>query len=359
MTSEVVKNFINENRERNAVSWSYIKSLKKHSGRNAMILFLSPIFFEFFTVFYAGNLLYITTAVCVYWILILLLIHERFVIDTSFKNLPFDFRHYLSNFPASFSYFKYGFFTMLVTGLILFLVYVRYTWYEGMATLILIVGLIEITLLWNPVLHSIRKGSIELESDAVISRLRLICNRLGLPEVTPRIAKAKELKIANAFCAGILRPIIYITDFLYENVSTDEAIALLIHELVHLKFHDNFKRVILLVSVFTAIQAFILISGLAYAGYIPIFAELVGVFPFAIIIGVFAIMFVIVPPSGTIWKGQELRADRLAARETGADDLSLGILKAHYLNLFPLEFANRADRVHPPVIVRIDKIQNA
>ena len=356
MASEAVKNFITENQERNAVSQSYMKSLKKHSSRNTMILLFSPIFFEFFTVFYSENLMYVPTAVCVYWILLLLLIHERFVIDTSFKNLSFDFRHYLSNFPVSYSYFKYGFFTMLVMGLMFFLTNVRPTWYEVMTLLIIIVGIIEITLLWNPVLHSIRKGSIKLESDAVISRLRPICNRLGLPEITPRIAKAKEYKIANAFCVGFLRPKIYITDYLYENVSTEEATALLFHELVHLRFHDNLKRVIPLISVFTAIQAFILISGLAYAGYIHIFAELVGIFPSAIVIGVLSIFFVITLPSTLIWSRQELRADRLAAGETGIDDLALGILKARYLNLIPLELT---DSVHPPVMVRIDKMQNA
>lgn len=353
MVSEAIKSFILENREKEATSFRYLAALRKFSNLSVLPLFMLPFVFVFLDTFFAYDVVYPILSIISYWALLFFVIQRRFLMERKFREYSFDFRFFMANHPLVPSYYKYGVFTTLIVFVIMILSYFSFAWYSAVALLILFTLAIELIFLWSPYGRLARKTR-PIESQTIISRLNEICQSLGIPEITPRVAETEGMKIANALCYGILKPRIYITDYFLDNVSEEEAVALLSHELSHLANHDGLKRLIPLVTVFGIIQSIALVSGLAFAGLLPIKSQLMYLFPSIIVLSVIGVFLTFVLISALARK-QEFSADMFAGKFSGFDVLPIGILKGQYLNMVPVSYAGGS---HPMVMTRIERMQN-
>ncbi len=353
MQEDPVKAFIASEFKTDPTSRNYMYMVRKLAGRNTAVLFLFPFAFVFIGAIFAHYLLVLAGSAALYTGLIVLLIHSRYKLDKEYRQMSMSFRFFLFNSPISFSFLKYFIFGILVLSSIISLSYLPPTIFTGIIELVAFMGITSFLLLWSPYIRNLIRHSTELDSPGINARLSAMEREAGIHEVRARVIDGKTFGVANAFCVGVFRPKICITDLLLESVSEDEAVSLLAHELAHLKYRHVLKRILPTVVVLIAATATIIFLGMALSGFIRI-RGIQAMMPIYIQVIVYAIIFSIVFPSALIRSRQENDADRFAVFHNGYVNLAIALLKARKLNLIPLAPFNGR---RYSLILRLDRLK--
>ncbi len=353
MEEDPVKAFIKKEFQADPRSRSYIYMVRKLAGRNTAVLFIFPFAFVFIGTIFAHDFLVLAGSVALYIGLIVLLIHSRYKLEKEYRQMSIGFRFFFFNSPVSYSFLKYFIFGIMILSIIISLTYLPLTIFTGITELVAFMGMTSFLLLWSPYTRRLTKHSTELDSPGINSRLSAMEREAGMHEVRARVIDGKTFGVANAYCVGVFKPKICITDLLLESVSEDEAVSLLAHELAHLKYRHVLKRMLPVVLVLVAATAIVIYLGMGLSGFIRI-KGLQAMMPFYIQAIVYAIIFSIVIPSAIIRTRQENNADRFAVFHSGYENLALALLKARRLNLIPLAPFN--GRRHS-LILRLDRMK--
>lgn len=151
-------------------------------------------------------------------------------------------------------------------------------------------------------------------------------------------------KIANASQVGITKPVIIMTDFLYENMNGSDLSAILGHEMGHFVDSDAFRSILM----FT-IPAFLTLDFTLYAiitlTIIPI------ILAAAFIVYQFLNILFIFPGSR---RKSEISADRFVGLKIGmAEDMVSALETLIIMNGRPFEYRFISSRTHPSIEERI------
>lgn len=337
------------------VARGYVLALRKIRGYSTFVLIIYPVLMEFLVAFLIGNILALVGIFALYWVMFLYLLFRRYQIDVLIRGINVNFHEYILHSPFSQSYFKFSVIPILIFFGELTAYYVRMTAYEG-ASLIAVILLIMVSVLYmNPWLRKEIRYSKPLESDHIISRLQEIIRVIGIPKLNISIIDGNTYNIANAYCVGIFRPAVCITDYALENLGEDEVLAVLTHELSHLKRRDALR---IAISAFSATTAVLVVIGfLAYLSTEP------SMIPFPMRVGIYVVYFcvavslvgIIYLPSFLRWRG-ELKADKLSVEYFGKDETVEALVKIHHLNMVPI---SRVSLTGTSLMARIRKIKES
>lgn len=209
--------------------------------------------------------------------------------------------------------------------------------------------------MWSPKITEARKRSTAFPSGTVIERLNEITDEEGMKRIEPRLIDGKRFKVANAYCVGLFRPKMCMTDYLYENLSENEIVAMLAHEMGHLKYRHILKKTLPLIIVFTVASIISILLGLDFAGYIHIHFTWAEGVSLPSPIPLVAPLAIVAALLGSIRaKKGETAADRFALKYSSYEDLAIGLIKAQYLNHVPINYIGGS---HPALITRIGKMK--
>lgn len=179
-----------------------------------------------------------------------------------------------------------------------------------------------------------------LKEKSLLTSFRDITNTAGVQAIPMFIFSAQGLKFANAFFVGNYGTTkgIFISQFAYENLSTDEVTAIYAHEVGHGQPHQVMRRSFALVIPFICLSLFTLLMPNPHI-----------VIQIAALIGAFIIMKLFIPSQQF-----EKEADLFALKAIeDADVVITGLEKIYNLGILPERFApSEEKRLSHPSLVR-------
>lgn len=207
-------------------------------------------------------------------------------------------------------------------------------------------------LTYKPLHRRLIRQGMELDAPGIKERMKAIGAAMNIVDVPIMMVPGKSLKFSQAFVSGIHRPVIYITDYLYENLQDDEIVGILCHELGHVKNGDLVTR-----TVLGWIQVAFLISlANLFIFELAVYITLPGGFVAAAFLDILLLVIPLIMAASmpAIRRRQENLADTFAVREAGFSSAALSILKAHRLNNLPIGARSRS---HPQIPERINLME--
>lgn len=319
--------------------YNYFRSIRGVMRASGYLLavypLLSIIAIAFLINFFPG----IGAVFAVYWFLLLYLIRKRYLIDRAEKDITSEFTEYVMHSPVGRSYWKGAALGMII--MVAPVVAEKITiarWYEAVSILLIIIALIYFFLFQFNWYSSEAKKGKSMDRPNITERLDRISSITSTPVIRPIIIKGSRFKTATSYCTGMFRRRIVITDYLVDNISEDETVAVLAHEMAHLKYRHVPHRSIVPAVAFLSVAILIVLTGFAYAGFInipeldPMNSSYVNV----------VIALVLVPYVGLLLSStllarkQEFKADRFSAEYASASDLISALGRIRYLNFLPI-----------------------
>lgn len=180
-----------------------------------------------------------------------------------------------------------------------------------------------------------------LDNEEIEKGLKETAEYLQMDYIQPMVTNGKEIKMANAYCSGLFKHKIWITDYLLENLEIDEVVSVLSHEYTHAKYNHNAK---IAMPIFTAYLIFAIMVVYSLISHIIILYSLFY------LIGVAFLPYILYLPRTRL----ELRADRIASRAKSSDITVSALEKIYRLNLV---LPNRGSLTHPSLDARIKKLR--
>lgn len=161
--------------------------------------------------------------------------------------------------------------------------------------------------------------------DETRARLLRLAADIGVRVRDIRVFEGRQQKVANAAQVGSLPGLRYIlvTDYLLDSLPADEVDAVVAHELGHARGHHVLIKMLTIVGVLAVLQAILLVLHTATGTPVVavIFVPLVFAFPVGLLL-----------VQGLVGVRLEERADDIAARATGAENLAAALDRVGALN---------------------------
>jgi STE24 endopeptidase len=203
-----------------------------------------------------------------------------------------------------------------------------------------------------------------LEGDELKTGIENLVERAGFNAREVFVMDAsKRSSHGNAYFTGLGKnKRVVFFDTLLKDLQTDEILAILAHELGHMKLKHIPKSLVL--SLIFSFFSFWLMGTLSQENWFY-----TGHFIRVLSPGVLFLLFIEVLPIYTFWFGpimswisrkKEFEADAYAAQQTKAQDLISGLLKLYQINASPVvtdKMYSHFYHSHPPALERIKRLK--
>ncbi|MGC8562529.1 MAG: M48 family metallopeptidase [Thermoplasmata archaeon] len=190
-----------------------------------------------------------------------------------------------------------------------------------------------------------KRISKDMSSINVVNVANDIAGRMGVKISGYRVVDWSRARIANAFQAGITHYYIFVTNFLMENLSEEEEVAIMAHEIAHAKM-KHLKKTLVSVGFCT----FVIGNALFYlVVYFLNYGLRIGML-FGLIISIFVTSYLLLP---VLRRRYEKEADLVAARCTSPKLLADSLLKLSKLNHTPISVPRYWNLSHPSTSDRV------
>ncbi len=193
-----------------------------------------------------------------------------------------------------------------------------------------------------------KRISKPLEDAYLVGKAEEISNKLGTGKLGIYVLNLGRFRIANAGQVGAMKYSVFITDYLLDNLSPEENVAVIAHEFAHARQRHVLK---------TAVIAWAIT---AVAGNLMVFPVDVGTYPVLSLvlpaIGFLFLMLAMLLIIPGIQRRFELEADLIAASVVNGMDLVNALQKITRLNFAPSEISRHWSMDHPPTRERVKKI---
>lgn len=197
-----------------------------------------------------------------------------------------------------------------------------------------------------PVALRLGQRAVPITDESVLSSFSGLANKMGISHVDLYSIDWKKFKIANAFQAGPSKFSVFVSNYLLENMTSEEVNAVMAHELAHAKRKHVLKisSLVLLTSIIE-VDLFVVAATLIHTFIWSVIAILAG----------FVVLFMGPQLVFRLQRKFELEADEIAVRTLGEGrPLVSALQKLMELNLLP---ADSRSRTHPSVAKRIQRIE--
>ncbi|MCL2761047.1 MAG: M48 family metallopeptidase [Desulfuromonadales bacterium] len=202
--------------------------------------------------------------------------------------------------------------------------------------------------------------------EGLSDKIRAMMEKAGLKlGKVVQMDASKRSKHSNAYFTGIgkvKRIVLY--DTLIKQMTHEEIVAVLAHEIGHWKKKHILKRIIM-VEIFMFLGAWIVFQAVQWNGLPALLGMVTASFPARLlIIGFVAslVMFPITPLSAWLSRRDEKEADQFAVDIVGSpDSLASALIKLsseNLSNLHPHPFYAKFYYSHPPVVQRVNRLKS-
>ncbi len=190
-----------------------------------------------------------------------------------------------------------------------------------------------------------KRMSKDIENKKVVEEAMGIAGKMGIDISGFKVVDWSKAKIANAFQAGLLHYYVFVTNYLLENLTEEEDVAILAHEIAHAKM-KHLKKTLIVVGI-----ALLLIGNSAFS--LIVFTMGLGVklgLVASIVLSIFMPGYAILP---YLQRRFEREADIVAAKFTDPVLLAESLLKISRLNHSPINFPRHWNLSHPSTSERV------
>jgi STE24 endopeptidase len=197
-----------------------------------------------------------------------------------------------------------------------------------------------------PVALRLGQRAVPITDESVLSSFSGIANKMGISHVDLYSIDWKKFKIANAFQAGPSKFSVFISNYLLENMTSEEVNAVMAHELAHAKQKHVMKiSGLFLFTSIIGIDLFVVAATLGQSSIWPLISIPAG----------FVVLFLSPQLVLRLQRKFEFEADEIAVRTLGEGRPMVSALqKLMELNLVP---ADRKSGTHPSIAKRIQRIE--
>jgi STE24 endopeptidase len=318
---------------------------KEYTKKRNFVNFFWSLFlvFSWFpeTILFQAPIIAISLSVLIASVGLFLLSFSQFRIDRRYRQVTATQKDYLlQNIP---------FYLMaLVPGL--FVLGFRYVLPKfGILTAVYADGLLLAIFLFFarfPIALRLGQRAVLITDESVLSSFSGLSNKMGVSHVDLYSIDWKKFKIANAFQVGPSKFSVFISNYLLENMTSEEVNAVMAHELAHAKRKHVMKTSgLFLLTSMIGIDLFVVAATLGQASVWSIISIVAG----------FVVLFAGPQLVLRLQREFELEADEIAVRTLGEGSPMVSALqKLVELNLLP---ADRKSGTHPSVAKRIQRIE--
>ncbi len=209
----------------------------------------------------------------------------------------------------------------------------------------LMLGVIITGLVVNIRVQIWKRSSKEISNSRIIEGAKRIAEKMGVEITGFREVNWSRAKIANAFQAGLRHRYVFVTNFMIDNLTEDEDLAIIAHEMAHAKMNHLTKTMVFvgidLLLIGNALFAFIVFT-LNYGAKLGL--------AFGIAASVFVTAYILLP---ILQRRFEMEADLIAATFTNPRLLADSLLKISRLNHTPINIHWHWNPSHPSTSERI------
>ncbi len=292
---------------------------------------------------YNSNIFLFLFSLALIYFTLLLAVRMKYRTDKKYKNIEGGIKEYLKGEIPS-----YVFFTVFSLVIFMFVKVEEVQIFLILNFLIFVVILISYL---NPMAKILKRKSKKIEDFELENNIRDLANAMGIGEVEMGILPWKNLKIANALQMGTKKVYVFISDYLFENLTPQENLAVVAHEFAHVKLRHVFKIQILMFSDFL---------GIAYFYFLPsIFLGNNSTTLLLKVIGIWSLIIFLSLILTVIRRKFETQADLLAAKYIPPEYLISALNKLSDLNFIPKEISKAWGLDHPSIYKRIKDIRES
>jgi len=272
---------------------------------------------------------------------IVLLSYSQFKIDSKYKHVTATTKDYfVSN--------TYLYLIALLPGLVFVGFYYLLPRF-GILTMIYVDGLVLGIILFLarfPLALRLGQRAVQVTDSSVLSSFSGLAGKMGVPHVDLYSIDWRRFKVANAFQSGPRKFSVFISNYLLDNMTTEEVSAVMAHELGHAKRRHVLKvTTLLLCTSMIGIDFFVIAFALNQTSFWPLIPIAAG----------FIMIFAGPQLVLRLQRKFELEADEIAVRTLGDGRPMVSALqKLMDLNLLPAEGKSGT---HPSVTKRIQRIE--
>ncbi len=232
--------------------------------------------------------------------------------------------------------------------LFLFILFYSLSSLQRVITINLLFVLSLLILLSNLPASRLKRISKPLDDPYLISKADELSEKLGTGKLGLFVMNLGRFRIANAGQVGARKYSVFITDYLLDNLSPEENVAVIAHEFAHAKQKHVLKTASIAWAI-TVICANLMVYPVDVGTY-PVMALALPAAGFIILM----LSLVLIIPS--IQRKFEAQADLIAASVVNGMDLVNALQKISRLNFTPSEISRHWSLDHPPTRERVKKI---
>lgn len=333
------RNMDKDEEKKNLKFWQMRGTLTMFTG---LIVLLSSLYFYF--LFEPGNyFMEIAEEIVVIGPTLILSSYLVFLLDLKYKKCKSGYLRYLRN-SLLYLYVIIPFWIISAAIALSFGKPLLTLFYlEVIMALIIALSLVNVRVqIW-------KRRSKAINNEGITERARLIANKMGIKISGLRVIDWSKEKIANAFQAGLTHYYIFVSNFLLDNLSVDEDVAIIAHELAHAK-KKHLKKTLLFLSIdiiilgniFFVVTVFLLNLGVRLGMAVGIFASM------------FITLYLLLP---VLQRRFEREADIFAVNFIEPRFLADSLLKISKLNHAPVNTPRRWNLSHPATSDRISYLE--
>ena len=277
-------------------------------------------------------------------LLLSLLSYYKYYIDKKARNIEINPGRYVLENTMSYAVFS---FALPILFFLLRLFYSLSSLQRVFVINVLFV-LILLFILSNLPASRLVKISTPLDDHYLVEKANELSKKLSTGPLGLYVMKLGRFRIANAGQVGTRKYSVFITDYLLENLSPEENVAVIAHEFAHAKEKHVLKTATIAWSI-SAICANLMVYPVDVGTY-PLLALTL---PLGGFIFLFISIFLIIP---AIQRRFEAKADLIAASVVNGMDLVNALQKISRLNFTPSDISRHWSLDHPPTRERVIKI---
>ncbi len=324
----------NEERD-NARFWRRRSSIGIATG---LIIFLASILF-YFTSGIGNYFIEVSEEVSLLVPLLIISSSLTYRLDVRQRQVKTGYFRYLGN-SLSYLYLVVPFWIMSAAVILSHgLPYVTFLYMDIILALVIVFIVVNVRAqIWKRV-------SKEMDNSRMVEGAKGVANRMGIKITGFRVIDWSKAKIANAFQAGFLHYYVFVTNFLLENLTEEEGVAIIAHEIAHAK-KKHLRNTLVFVGTDIMVIGNVLFVTIVFLLNIGVRIGLA----FGIAASVFISNYLLLP---FLQRKYEREADLMAASFTDPKLLADSLLKLSKLNNSPLTLPKRWNPSHPNTSDRV------
>ena len=285
--------------------------------------------------------------------LYLLVIYSVLIAGTLFRRwIEKKYRHVELNFVRyiGFEIFSFIFFTLLSLFMFLWSVTSHMDMIVFLVFFNLLIFVAILLSVFDTPARILMKKARKMNDKEFETIVRKLARNMEINDVEIGILPWKDLKIANAIQTGTGKTYVFITDYLFENLTWEENLAVIAHEFAHIRLNHLLKTQIAVFSILLSIPYFYLLP--------PVIIRNASLASLIQVSGIWSGIILLFYFLTIVRRKYEIQADIEASKYVPIKYLISALSKLSDLNFIPRNISRAWGLDHPSISRRIERLKS-